>query len=145
MGLDDFVEQATTDSVEVDFSAALDFEALEGEFNFKVIEAAPGTSRAGNPKITVKLIVTAGEHKGKSAVNRKAQKDLPLVGEGSGITKKFLKVADYPGGWETAEAEGIKLSLLKGLEFTGKCRPSKINEDFTDVFAVLPLVGGSDL
>lgn len=142
---DDAINEATADVVSVDFSGALDFDALVGEFGFKVLSAKTGTSQAGNPKVTVSVEVLHGEDEnGKDQTGRKAIKDLPLTGKGAGITKKFLKVAEYEG-WETVEQDGISLSRLVDLQFTGKCRPSKINDDFTDIYAVSPYADSQSL
>ena len=140
--LDDMVDQATATTVEVDFSAALDFDPLEGDFPFKILEAVPGMSRPkpgvhnGQPKVTLKCEVVDGDKAG-----RKAQKDLPLIGEGSGITKKVLSVLGFD--LDEVAANGLHLPSLAGLFFLGSCRKSKFNEDFTDIFRVKEYTGAA--
>jgi hypothetical protein len=137
--------------MEVDFSAAIDFSPLVGEFAFKVIEAVPGKTGPkaklpNSPKVTLKLEVIYGaDEEGVDKTGRKAQKDLPMAGEGSGITKQVCALfSEQDDVAELAPdyiaANGLKPSLLVGRQFIGTCRKSKFNEDFTDVFRVKAFV-----
>lgn len=155
MNLDDMVDEATSDLMEVDFSAAIDFSPLEGDFAFKVIEAPPGKTGPkaklpNSPKVTLKLEVIYGVDKdGVDKTGRKAQKDLPMAGEGSGITKQFCAMIseqdDVPElDPDYVAANGLRPSLLVDRRFIGSCRKSKFNEDFTDVFRVKPYVEQAD-
>lgn len=147
MNLDDMVDEATNDVLEVDFSAALDFTPLVGDFRFRVEEAVvgktgPKAKLPNSPKITLKCVVVSGlDKEGVDKTGRKAMKDLPMAGEGSGITKQaiamFSEEYDIPELAPDYVAEnGLRASLFVGLEFTGSCRISKFNEDFTDIFRV---------
>ncbi len=138
MDLSEMMEQATADSVEIDFSTAVDFTPLEGEFPFKIEEAVPGVTGIkskvpGSPKLTIKCVVIAGEKQG-----RKAQKDLPLSGEGAGITKQALSALGIDP--DEVATEGLKLSRIVGARFIGVCQKSKFNEDFTDIKRIKPYV-----
>lgn len=146
MNLDDMVATATADSVEIDFSTALDFDPLEGDFAFVIREAVPGVSQKKAPKLTLKCEVISGtDINGVDKTGRKAQKDLPLTGEGAGITKKVLSSLGFDA--DEVARTGLKLSSIIGMQFIGSCRKSKFNEDFTDIHKVKPYVetSGSSL
>lgn len=141
--LDELINQATSDEVEVDFSAAVSFDPLTGEFPVVVTAVESGVSGEGNPKVVFKFDVTAGvDGNGKSAVGRKLRKDCPTTGEGAGITKAVLRALGFD---VDSEHVRFRMSQALGLEAIAVCRKSKLNEDFTDIVRLKPYVETSPL
>ncbi len=137
------LEGATSDEVDIDFSAAVSYEPLNGEFPVVVTAVETGTSGEGNPKIVFKFDVTDGiDGNGKSAVGRKLRKDCPTTGEGAGITKSVLRALGYEVDDEHVR---IRMSKVVGLEAIAVCATSKLNPEFTDIKRLKPYVEGDDL
>jgi len=71
-----------------DFTDAIEFTALPaGWYDVEVIEARPGTSAAGNPKVTLrmKVLATGEDYDGRTLID-----DLVTTGKGSGRAKQAL-------------------------------------------------------
>jgi hypothetical protein len=113
---DDVIKKAVSDEVEIDFSAATDYEPLTpGDYDAVLISAVPGTSQKGNPKLTFEFEVASD--KGKRKVFRHA----PVSGAGAGLAKEVIKalgfnVDDPKIKFRPSEAKGRKVKLTLGIQ-----------------------------
>lgn len=91
--LDDVLSNATNDEVEVDFSAAVDFEAVPaGDYVAEIIEVSPTKAgeKAKNPGAPLAKFVFKVTEDGP-AKNRQFFVYANLTGAGAGRTKELLR------------------------------------------------------
>lgn len=130
--LDDVLADATSDEVEVDFSAAVSFENLPtGTYGFEIEECEPGASgenakNPGAPLLVWKFVVIDGEHTGRTMFRHS-----PITGKGSGLTKEVLKAIGVPD----LDNPSIKFkrSTVIGQKLTGDVRPQKGEDDYVEL------------
>lgn len=116
------------DIVDVDFSGAIEFGKLDGEYEAVVVAANPGTSKAGNPKIEFVFEVTST--KGKGALRTR---HAPTTGRGAGLCKQVLKAL----GHDTSEPKArFKLSSMIGKPVVLTMGPQKDNDEFDEIKSV---------
>jgi hypothetical protein len=136
LDLDDIVGGAAgEDEVIVDFSGAIDFDALpKGRYNAKVLKAEPGASKSGNPKIKWTFGITDAAFAGRQVIRH-----TPTTGKGSGLTKQVLKAIGLAKDGEQirfrpSEAIGkeCQVDLIIQLDDAGN------ETDFNEVKKVLP-------
>ena len=112
MGFSDQIKEALEDEIDVDFSGAgekKDFGPIDpGRYTFEVVECEPGVSKEGNPKVTFKVKIAAGQ----ANAGRTFFKHCPTSGAGSGILRDMLEALGMPASkFRPKDALGRQLSL----------------------------------
>ncbi len=133
---DDFtslIDQATDDTVDLDFSEAVEFGQFTASNVLAVVsEAKRGTTKAGAPKIAWQFTIIEGEHSG-----RKLFRHTPTTGKGAGLAREVIEAT----GCEVPDPKGrlrISLSDAVGREVRIDVRPQKDSDDFNEVVKVRP-------
>lgn len=132
--LDDIVAGAGgDDEVELDFSGAVEFDAIaEGTYAAVVKDCVPGLSKKQEPKLTWTFVVTEeGPAKG-----RQLMRHTPTRGKGSGLSKQVIKaiggdVSQTQTKFKPSSAAGkhviLEVGIQEGTDFNEikKVRPAK--------------------
>lgn len=121
--LDDIVSGAGQDEeVELDFSGAIEFDPVPADTYPAVIkDCVPGTSKAGEPKLTWTFILSEGKFAG-----RQLMRHTPTKGKGSGLSKQVMKaigvdVNNVTTKFRPSTAAGkhvlLEVGIQEGTEF----------------------------
>lgn len=130
--LDDIVAGAGADEeVDLDFSEATAFEPLvKGRYAATIKDCVPGTSGAGNPKLTWTFVVTDAPYAG-----RQLMRHTPTKGKGSGLSKQVIKAI----GQDTSQTSmKFRPSSAAGKEVLLDVDIQEDNPDFNEIKKVLP-------
>ncbi len=136
--LDEIVAGAATgggggdEEIDLDFSGALDFEALPpGEYAARITECLPGVAASsGKPKLVIKYTITEAPY-----VGRVIQSHLPTTGKASGKAKQVIKAL---GGDVTGDRIRFKPSSAVTRDVILVLAIQKDNSDFNEVRRVKP-------
>jgi hypothetical protein len=138
--LDEVLNNATTDEVEIDFSSAVSFDPLPpGTYVLEIESVEPGRSKPtaeapnGNPKLTWKFVVVDGEHTGRVLFRHS-----PTSGKGSGLTKDVLRALGVQG-LDSPQVK-FKMSTAIGQRVIADVVLQKDNENFNEIKKLRPYV-----
>lgn len=139
----DMLSQATDDTIDLDFSEAVEFGQFSAENVLAVVsEAKRGVVKsgdnAGKPKVVWQFTIIEGEHSG-----RKEFRHTPLTGKGAGLAREIIEAT----GCEVPDKKGklrISLSDAVGAEVRITVRPQKKSDDFNEVVRVRPAGDSTD-
>ncbi len=141
--LDEVLNNATSDEVEIDFSSAVSFEALPtGTYVLEIESVEQGVSKpkppatVGNPKLVWKFVVVEGAHTGRVLFRHS-----PTTGKGSGLTKDVLKALGV-GDLDNPKVK-FKMSTAVGQRVIADVIPQKDNEDFNEIKKLRPYVANA--
>lgn len=122
--LDEVLNNATNDEIEVDFSAAVNFAAVpEGDYTAVIESVESGRTKPtadnpeGNPKVVFRFkVVDEGPAKGRVFFRH-----APTTGKGAGLTKEVLRAIGVPVDgdrirFRLSQAVGAKLTLHVTLD-----------------------------
>ncbi len=137
--LDEVLNNATTDEVDIDFSSAVTFEPLPpGTYVLEIESVEPGRSKAtadaptGNPKLVWKFVVIGGEFEGRVLFRHS-----PTTGKGSGLTKDVLRALGVQG-LDSPQVK-FKMSTAVGQRVEADVVIQKDNEDFNEIKKLRPV------
>ncbi len=137
--LDEVLNNATTDEVDIDFSSAVTFEPLPPNTYVLEIESVePGRSKPtadapqGNPKLVWKFVVIGGEFEGRVLFRHS-----PTTGKGSGLTKDVLRALGVQG-LDSPQVK-FKMSTAVGQRVEADVIIQKDNEDFNEIKKLRPV------
>lgn len=136
MGLRDKLTEALDgDEIDLDFSNARDSfgKIALGEYNAVIIEAAPGNSKAGAPKVIVKFQVEDDDD--RKAKGRTFFKHCPAKGAGAGILREVITAVGLDVGAK------LKCSTLVGKKAIIVIRDQKDNDEYQEVAKVKAAAG----
>jgi hypothetical protein len=137
--LDEVLNNATSDEVEIDFSSAVTFENLpDGTYTFEVEECEPSVSgekskNPGAPLLHWKFVVVAPEE----FVGRVMHRHSPTNGKGSGLTKDVLKALNVPG-LDDPKIK-FKRSTAIGQQLVADVQPQKGDDQYVEMVNLRPL------
>lgn len=131
--LDEVLNNATTDEVEIDFSSAVSFEPLpENTYVLEIESVEPGRSKptaespTGNPKLVWKFVVVEGDQTGRVLFRHS-----PTSGKGSGLTKDVLRALGV-GNLDSPKVK-FKMSTAVGQRVIADVILQKDNADFNEI------------
>lgn len=121
---------SNNDELEIDFSGAVEFEALDGEFPARVLACTPDTSKSGNPMLVWEFALTQKPHEGWK---RKAY--TVTSGKGSGKAKQIIKAV---GGNVEGERIRFRPSSAVGKDVILVLGPQKDSTEYDEIKRVRP-------
>jgi hypothetical protein len=136
--LDEVINNATSDEVDIDFSSAVSFEALPKDrylLEIESVESGMSKPKAdapqGNPKLVWKFVVVDGEHAGRVVFRHS-----PTTGKGSGLTKDVLRALGV-GSLDSPQVK-FKMSSAVGQRVYADVQPQSDNDKYSEITSLYP-------
>lgn len=136
--LDDIVNDALDDEVDVDFSGAKegDYDDVpHAEYVWVVESAKKDSSSKGDPAVVITFVIAEGECAGK-----KKSKFCMLVGGGSGITRQVLRALGFA---VDSDSFRLKLGELAGRRCLASVKQQKNDPQYQELYKFKAAGGGS--
>lgn len=121
------------EEVDLDFSGAVEFEALNGEYPARVLSCVPDKGKkSGAPLLVWEFALTEGARAGW-----KRKTWTVTTGKGSGKAKGVIKAV---GGDVSGDRIRFKPSSAVGKDVILVLRPQKDNDEYDEIVKVKPAV-----